>query len=113
MNEYQDRVHLSPVITRVLWWLSTSLFLLTEATIIFAISIKHADHSMQEILNICGMPLIAAVPWAVGMRGFSIVAKRFPKSDIGGFTAEVISRQFLYTQIAAYMMWSFFIHGLF
>ena len=111
MNETQGHIHISTGVTKLLWWLSTILFVMTEAIITIAIFRRHTFHSAQEFLDIYGLPLIAFIPWLVGMRGYSIAAKSVLGSSNSPLTSAVLSRQFLYTQIAGYMLASFLLSG--
>lgn len=112
MNETRGNVHISTNVTKVLWWLSTILFVITEAIITVAIIRRHTFHSAQEFLDIYGTPLMAFIPWIVGMRGYSIAVRSRAGSSDSELTAGLLSRQFLYTQIAAYMMASFLLRGI-
>jgi hypothetical protein len=108
MNGTTDRLVVSRPLTRFLWWLSTLLFVLAETMVIIAILRNHGFHSVQDYLNTYGRPLIVSVPWVLGMRGYSLVEKEALKSQSDQFSLALLSRQFLYTEISAYMMLSFF-----
>ena len=85
---------------------------MTEVIVVIGIIRRPTFHSAHEFLEIFGLPFIVLIPWIVGMRGYSIALKSLEGSSDRQFTVHVLSRQFLYTQIAAYMMASFFSRGL-
>jgi hypothetical protein len=82
------------------------VFLLTETIVVAMILKQHNDGSPLGYINRFGIPLVVSIPWVLGMRGYSLAIRQFASHN--GSAMTVLARQFLYTEIAAYMMLSFF-----
>jgi hypothetical protein len=111
MNGARNDLSLSPKVTKLFWWLSTLLFLLTETVVILSILKAHESRSTFYHFRLYTAPLMASLPWVVGMHGYSISKRRLSKIAGDQVESALLSRQFSSAVIAAFVTLSFFFTG--
>ncbi len=93
--------------TKFLFYLATLLFVLAELLALVAIFKGSAPVSAMDYLRRFGFPVVAAAPFASGMRGYSQIRKQLTQPGANESEINKLSQQFLYGVIVAYTALSF------